>query len=481
MPPPPAPTITDVSPAFGSALGGTEITITGTNLNGTTSVTIDGVEVAEFTVVSNTSVLAITPAGDIKFGAKDVTLTANAFDATYEGGFTYIPGEEEVFEPVLSITSVSPASGSALGGTEITITGTGLDVIEWISIDGVQVAEFTVISDTSVLTITPAGTLGAKDVTVFGHKGRQEILDTLQGGFTYTLVAQQEETPPNRGGTPTAYFVSYVSLTAALPTNIGRWTTGETTIVGCDNAAITHAPIGNLISTQANSVSSIREAAAISSTVKYEIPSLVGVGQQFLYRFVVENRVSDSTVYGVPAGLEITNNSDGSATIAGIVGNFADVPVVGDQLGIPVKDLSESSYGSKSASSLGFAFNIEAVPTQAAIAAGVVYDADTYSWYTGNFSLTGGATSGIDAGLTFYVGKEGEFSISPISKNWSSERDRFILFYNPKDSPHTVDGKQIVTDKTPPYTYGGNVVERFVIDNLEYLQVQKSRGYFPNC
>lgn len=379
--------------------------------------------------------------------------------------------------PAPTITDVSPVSGSVLGGTEITITGTNLNSTTSVTIDGVEVTEFTVVSNTSVLAITPAGTVGAKDVTLTANA----FDATLEGGFTYTLVAEQEETPPNRGGTPTAYFVSYVSLTAALPTNIGRWTTGETTIVGCDNSAITHAPIGNLISTQANSVSSIREAAAISSTVKYEIPSLVEVGQQFLYRFVVENRVSDSTVYGVPAGLEITNNSDGSATIAGIVGNFADVPVVGDQLGIPVKDLSESSYGSKSASSLGFAFNIEAVPTQAAIAAGVVYDADTYSWYTGNFSLTGGPTSGIDAGLTFYVGKEGEFSISPISKNWSSERDRFILFYNPKDSPHTVDGKQIVTSKTPPYTYGGNVVERFVIDNLEYLQVQKSRGYFPNC
>ena len=382
------------------------------------------------------------------------------------------------FLPIPTITDVSPVSGSVLGGTEITITGVNLNATTSVTIDGVEVAEFTVVSNTSVLATTPAGTEGAKDVTLTAN-----AFDAIyEGGFTYTSFApEQEETPPTRGGTPTAYFVSYVSLTASLPTNVGRWTTGETTIVGCDNAEIIHPPIGNLISTQANSVSSIREAAAISSTVKYEIPSLVEVGQQFLYRFVVENRVSDSTVYGVPAGLEITNNSDGSATIAGIVGNFADVPVVGDQLGIPVKDLSESSYGSKSPSSLGFAFNIEAVPTQAAIAAGVVYDADTYSWYTGNFSLTGGETSGIDAGLTFYVGKEGEFSISPISKNWSSERDRFILFYNPKDSPHTVDGKQIVTDKTPPYTYGGNVVERFVIDNLEYLQVQKSRGYFPNC
>lgn len=465
----PIPTITDVSPVSGSVLGGTEITITGTNLNATTSVTIDGVEVAEFTVVSNSSVLAITPEGTD--GVKDVTLTANAFDAIYEGGFTYIP------EPI--ITSVSPSSGTTLGGTQITITGTNLTTTSGVTIGGAQVTNLVVVNDTTVTATTPSRTAGYKTIlitTIGGVAG-------LQGGFLYQIpfAPEQEETPPSRGGTPTAYFVSYVSLTASLPTNVGRWTTGETTIVGCDNAGITHPPIGNLISTQDNSVSSIREAAAISSTVKYEIPSLVEVGQQFLYRFVVENRVSDSTVYGVPAGLEITNNSDGSATIAGIVGNFADVPVVGDQLGIPVKDLSESSYGSKSANSLGFAFNIEAVPTQAAIAAGVVYDADTYSWYTGNFSLTGGETSGIDAGLTFYVGKEGEFSISPISKNWSSERDRFILFYNPKDSPHTVDGKQIVTSKTPPYTYGGNVVERFVIDNLEYLEVQKSRGYFPNC
>lgn len=58
-----APTIGSVSPSFGSLLGGTVITITGTSLCATSSVTVGGVACTDVTVLSGTQVQAATPPG----------------------------------------------------------------------------------------------------------------------------------------------------------------------------------------------------------------------------------------------------------------------------------------------------------------------------------------------------------------------------------------------------------------------------------
>jgi formylglycine-generating enzyme required for sulfatase activity len=86
-PPPPAPTVSSVSPTSGSTLGGTAITITGTNLTGASSVTVGGVAATSVVVVSPTSITAVTPAGAA--GAKNVAVTTAGGTATVAGGFTY--------------------------------------------------------------------------------------------------------------------------------------------------------------------------------------------------------------------------------------------------------------------------------------------------------------------------------------------------------------------------------------------------------
>jgi formylglycine-generating enzyme required for sulfatase activity len=83
-----APYLTGLSPASGSTTGGTGLVLTGTNLGGTTSVTIGGVPAVSVSVVNSTTVTAVAPPGGV--GAKDVVLSTPSGSSTLVGGFTYL-------------------------------------------------------------------------------------------------------------------------------------------------------------------------------------------------------------------------------------------------------------------------------------------------------------------------------------------------------------------------------------------------------
>jgi outer membrane lipoprotein-sorting protein len=72
-PPPPAPTVTNVSPNTGSTTGGTSVTVTGTNLTGATAVSFGRTAAAAVVVNSATSITATSPAEAA--GTVDVTVT----------------------------------------------------------------------------------------------------------------------------------------------------------------------------------------------------------------------------------------------------------------------------------------------------------------------------------------------------------------------------------------------------------------------
>jgi len=71
----PAPTLTGLSPTQGPITGGNTVTITGTNLAQTTTA-LFGSATAAFTVISDSQVVAIAPAGAA--GTATVTLTTPA-------------------------------------------------------------------------------------------------------------------------------------------------------------------------------------------------------------------------------------------------------------------------------------------------------------------------------------------------------------------------------------------------------------------
>jgi hypothetical protein len=83
------PTISTLTPASGPTSGGTTVTITGTGLTTTQSVSFGGV-LAPFGVVNSTTVSAVTPPGTA--GAVDVVITTTGGSATVVGGFTYVSG-----------------------------------------------------------------------------------------------------------------------------------------------------------------------------------------------------------------------------------------------------------------------------------------------------------------------------------------------------------------------------------------------------
>jgi hypothetical protein len=83
------PTIGSLTPVSGPSSGGTAVTITGTNLDTTDSVTFGGTP-APFAVINATTLSAVTPPGAA--GAVDVVVTNPAGSDTAVGAFTYVAG-----------------------------------------------------------------------------------------------------------------------------------------------------------------------------------------------------------------------------------------------------------------------------------------------------------------------------------------------------------------------------------------------------
>jgi formylglycine-generating enzyme required for sulfatase activity len=127
----PAPTVSSVSPAFGSTLGGTAITITGTNLTGASSVTVGGVAATSVMVVSSTSITAVTPAGAA--GAKTVAVTTADGTATAANAFTYMVSSgwytviEQFVDPAV-VTNVAMRNAITASGLPWRVRDNGTNI-----------------------------------------------------------------------------------------------------------------------------------------------------------------------------------------------------------------------------------------------------------------------------------------------------------------------------------------------------------------
>ncbi|MEU0581483.1 IPT/TIG domain-containing protein [Streptomyces griseoincarnatus] len=187
-----------ISPNQGSSGGGTLVTITGTNLTGTTAVRFGTRPATAVTNVSPTTVTAVSPSGS---GAVGVTVTtpggtSNPIPFYYVGA----PFKQ----------TLSPASGSTAGGETITINGTGFSSATSVSF-GANTAVPTVVSDSQLTVTAPAGAAGSVGVSVTTAGG-------TNNGLSYTYVAAPTVTTvipaegPTSGGT--AVTVSGTGLTS---------------------------------------------------------------------------------------------------------------------------------------------------------------------------------------------------------------------------------------------------------------------------
>jgi hypothetical protein len=182
----PAPTVTSVSPNTGSTLGGTSVTITGTNFVAGAAVTFGTTPATNVSVTSSTTITATTPANAA--GALSVTVSENGQSGSLASGFTYAV-------PTPTVTGVSPNTGTTVGGTSVTITGTNFVSGATVTFGTAAATNVTVASSTTITATTPANSAGSVTVTVSesGQSG------SLASGFTYAVP-----TPTVTGVSPNA-------------------------------------------------------------------------------------------------------------------------------------------------------------------------------------------------------------------------------------------------------------------------------------
>src|SRR6185295_3815829 len=188
---PPPPSISGVSPGSGPAVGGTAVTITGTNFAAGATVSFGGTLATGVSVTNSTTLTATTPAHSA--GTVSVVVTnADAQSATLANAFTYTAA----LPP--SVSGITPLSGPTTGGTAVTISGSNFSTGATVSFGGTAATNVTVSSPTTITATTPAHTAGAVNVLVTNPDLQSS---TLASGFTYT--------------TPTA--ITFRQVNAAVP------------------------------------------------------------------------------------------------------------------------------------------------------------------------------------------------------------------------------------------------------------------------
>jgi hypothetical protein len=175
------PTVTSIAPNSGPTLGGTAVTITGTNYTSATTVTLGGTAATGVTVLNATTITAVTPAHAV--GVINVTVTTSGGAGTGSGLYTYVAPP--------TVTSIAPNSGPTQGGTAVTITGTNFTSATAVTLGGTAATGVTVVNATTITAVTPGHAAGLVNVTVTtsGGAGTGSGLYTYVAPPTVTSIA----------------------------------------------------------------------------------------------------------------------------------------------------------------------------------------------------------------------------------------------------------------------------------------------------
>jgi streptogramin lyase len=202
-----APTVSWVASQYGAA--GDTVTVTGSYLGSTQSVTVGG-NAATFQVVDPAHLSVTIPAGS---GDAPVVVTTAHGTSPADPGAVFHYGSPPPPKPVIS--SVEPPSGPVAGGNTVTVTGSHLAGAS-IKV-GTQAATGVSCTATSCAATVPAGSLGTVDVVATTSAGSSATSPSDQ--YTYlapapaapTVTAVSPATGPSDGGT--AVTVTGTNLT----------------------------------------------------------------------------------------------------------------------------------------------------------------------------------------------------------------------------------------------------------------------------
>lgn len=147
-----APTLASFTPSTGNI--GSTVTLTGTNLTGTTNVLFGSTAATSFTVGAGGTSLTATVPLTLAAGNVTITVVNTHGSATTAGTFSVtVPPPPPPAVP--TVTSTNPTHG--LVGTAVTLTGTGFLGTTSVKFNGTAQPTFTVVNDTTIQTSVPTG------------------------------------------------------------------------------------------------------------------------------------------------------------------------------------------------------------------------------------------------------------------------------------------------------------------------------------
>ncbi len=355
-----APTVTGLAPPTGPDSGGTSVTISGTNLDGVSSVTFGGTEAESFSVNgAGTSITAVSPPGT--GGVVDVLVSAEGGPSalTASDHFTYP-------QPVPTVTSVVPNSGPEAGGGSVTINGTGFIAGATVKF-GSTSASVNSITPTAISAVVPASvSVTTVDVTVMttggpsttssaDHYSYQAGLTTpttpiisnlpasgaFGGGFTAVVTTNGDGTKSVTSNSPAVCTVSGLSVSyvgvgsCSLTAHVAMGTTfaaadGSPQTFTINQATPTTPTISNLpgsgtfnggftatVATTGDGVTSVTSNSTSICTATGLVVSYVGVGLCSLTA-----HVAAGTDYAAAAGGAQTFTINRAAPTAPVITNL---------------------------------------------------------------------------------------------------------------------------------------------------------------
>ena len=270
----PAPAVTSVSPSRGPVAGGTQVTITGTNLSNATAVKFGTVSILAANFISSTAtqIVVTSPAGVAGSTVNVMVVTASGIsDTNANDTFTYVA--------VPTVASVAPQAGPATGNTQVTITGTGLlyaTAVYFGTVQGTIVAS-TTPSDNTLTVLSPAGAAGTVDVTVVTAGGTSVTSTADQ--FTYVATPTVAGINPTAGpvGGNTTVTIYGTNLTGATAVYFGTIPATISSISANQIVAITQPGVAGTVDV---TVVTTGGTSAISAADQYTyapVPVVTGV------------------------------------------------------------------------------------------------------------------------------------------------------------------------------------------------------------
>jgi hypothetical protein len=377
----PAPTIISVSPNSGPVNGSATVTITGTNMTGTSTVTFGGNAATTVNVISSSSLTCITPAGVI--GPANVVLTSFGGSVTATEAYTY--------QAAPTITSISPVSGPLAGSTTVTITGTNLIGTSGVLLGSTPATTVTVVSSTSMTCATPAEAAGTVSVVLTTPSGN--VTDT--SAYTYQAAPTITNVSPSVGPLSGGSIVTITGLNLSGTTSVSFGTNAATAVTVTSPTNVTCLPPTGTTGAVSIILAAPGGAVTYTNAYTYQAASVITsaltasgtAGSPFSYQITASNSPTSYNATGLPTGLSI-NTTTGSIT---------GTPSIA---GSPSVSISATNAGGTGTATLVLAINPAApIISSALTAAGIIGSVFSYQ-ITASNSPTSFNASGLPIGLT---------------------------------------------------------------------------------